>query len=724
MKKIIRNILAVLLFAAIFCLNGCSDLDESNEETEIESGSQNGEQEKDESDDEKVLNAEATEYLLKAGDSKELTLTDISLAASKTLKMDGEATWTVENPYICSINSSGKLTPLSGGETVVTGTLSSDSTKKAELKVKIEEPNRGVSSDPFDLRTISENIDIFCCGDSIMRDYSASDSDQYGLGQALKEFFDETKANVVTDIANGGRSSRLFYNEDSRWPEVKRRIQANNEAGKKSVVILSFGHNDQRALTDCDKTYGAQFTFASENANETVAGTHYDFMEKYIVEARELGAVPICVTPFVRGDYSGSEVSAYGKHDWSNKTMTGDSTPRGNYPAAMKAAAKKQGAILVDMTELSAVRVAEYNNAGKEKYFYVDSDNTHERTLGGLELGKIVTDELKKNGYLTSYIKDCSPRIMVDKSNLAFGRILANATKTTSFRISNFQNKSGTITITAPSGFGLSLSDSGSFDSVLTIETDENFMGTEVFIKFSPTEVISYNGDITVTHSSVTPDFGNTPAGTVDGSALKIALSGAGKELSVSGTDFTVNWPMISGGGSFSVAATSTSEDVVPAETRLNGLIKSSNKTIGTETYARVTIDNPGNVWPVNDTGAKMNDVYIEYEIPASGIDLTVNEISFDCCSSGGSYMAWSAYYSTNEDFSNPEPICEMKTAQKEVLCSNSAGGSKNSSDALGLPVENGKSLYIRVYPAYKDTKENAGRTFIISNVLVKGLIQ
>ena len=102
--------------------------------------------------------------------------------------MDGGATWTVENPYICSISSSGKLTPLSGGETVVTGTLSSDSTKKAVLKVKIAEPNREVSSDPFDLRTISENIDIFCCGDSIMRDYSASDSDQYGLGQALKEF--------------------------------------------------------------------------------------------------------------------------------------------------------------------------------------------------------------------------------------------------------------------------------------------------------------------------------------------------------------------------------------------------------------------------------------------------------------------------------------------------------------------------------------------------------
>ena len=30
MKKIIRNMLAVLFFAALFCLSGCSDSDESN----------------------------------------------------------------------------------------------------------------------------------------------------------------------------------------------------------------------------------------------------------------------------------------------------------------------------------------------------------------------------------------------------------------------------------------------------------------------------------------------------------------------------------------------------------------------------------------------------------------------------------------------------------------------------------------------------------------------
>ena len=173
-----------------------------------------------------------------------------------------------------------------------------------------------------------------------------------------------------------------------------------------------------------------------------------------------------------------------------------------------------------------------------------------------------------------------------------------------------------------------------------------------------------------------------------------------------------------------SKAAVCTSEDLTPAEVKLAGLVPSTPKAIGGVSYARVTIDNTGNVWPVNDTGAKMDDVYLEYAVPASGVDLTVNKISFDCCSSGGSYMAWSAYYSTNEDFSNPDPICEIRTGTKEVLSNNSAGGAKGTDEALGLPVESGSTLYIRIYPAYKDTKENAGRTFIVSNVTVEGLIQ
>ena len=696
-------------FMTVSCANGNDGSDDADDVTNggsSPSGSETGSSD--------VLDPSLSVFNLEEGKTYSITLTDISLAASKTFNVTG-ASWAIDNPYIAAVHGNS-IEPLSGGKAKLTS-------GETVVNITIAEPNRPVTTDPFDLKTISENIDIFCCGDSIMRDYGASDSDQYGLGQALKVFFDESKANIVTDISNGGRSSRLFYNEDSRWPEVKRRIEENNKAGKKSVVIFSFGHNDQRALTDVNKDYGAQFTFASKNKNGTVAGTHYDFMEKYIVETRKLGAVPVLLTPFARASFSGSEVSADGKHDWSNKIMTGDDTPRGNYPAAMKAAAKKQGAILIDMTELSAAKITEYNNAGKIKYFYVDSDNTHERTLGGLELGKIVTDELKKGGYLASYIKETPQRVMVNKGSLAFGRLFPNAQKELSFKLSLFNVNTGTVTITAPEGFTVCAAQNGEYKSSLEINCADVQFGSEIFVKFSPVEVKEYNADLTIAHSSVTPDFGNTPAGTVEGTTAKITMTAAGKEKVTGGTAETVLFPMIDENKAFDYKGAGNE---LSGTVTLTGLTTTSPRQEGTVKplsgpyYARVTIN--GGTWPVNDSGAKRETEYIQYAIPASGADFVVNKISFKAASSGSGWMMWHAYYSTNENFANPTPIVENANSDgkvKEVMIECSTG-----TEELGLTVENGQTLYIRIYPAFKTTAESSGRNFMISNLAVEGLIQ
>lgn len=720
MKKIktVRKFFTVLsvMTMAFFCgfmSVSCSDGSDSSEESGTVAGGGNSPS-GDETGSAIVLDASENVFSLEEGKTYSITLSDISLAASKTFNLS-EASWKIDNPYIAAVHGN-KIEPLSGGEAKLTS-------GNTVVNIKIAEPNREVTSDPFDLKTVSENIDIFCCGDSIMRDYGASDSDQYGLGQALKVFFDESKANVVTDISNGGRSSRLFYNEASRWPEVKRRIEKNNEEGKKSVVIFSFGHNDQRALTDVNKDYGAQFTFAKTNKNGTVAGTHFDFMEKYIVETRALGAVPVCVTPFARASFSGSEVSADGKHDWSNKIMTGDDTPRGNYPAAMKAAAQKQGAILIDMTELSAAKITEYNNAGKIKYFYVDSDNTHERTLGGLELAKIVTDELKKGGYLTSYIKETPKRVMVNKSSLAFGRLFANAKKDLSFKLSLFNESDGTVTVTAPEGYTVCATADGEYKSSLVINCADVQFGTEIFVRFSPSEVKEYNADLTVTHSSVTPDFGNTPAGTVEETTLKIAMTAAGKEKIEGGTPETVLFPMIDANKAFDyngagkeLSGTVTLTGLEPSTARQEG----TEKPLSGPYYARVGI--LGGNWPVNDSGTKRETEYIQYAIPASGADFVVNKISFKAASSGSGWMMWHAYYSKDENFANPTPIVENANSDgkaKEVMIECSTGA-----EELGLTVEEGQTLYVRIYPAFKTTTESKGRTFMISNLKVEGLIQ
>ncbi len=636
--------------------------------------------------------------------------------------------WTIGDKYIALLDSEkGSVRALSGGSTTITATLKSDTSKVVTGVITVNETNREATVDPFDAKTVTGDIEIITCGDSIMRDYAAASSDQYGLGQAISQFFDSSKVTVNTSISNGGRSSRKFYNESSRWPKVKTILEENKAAGKKTIVLLSFGHNDERTRDGGDAAideYGASFTFADTNQNGTIAGTFYDYMERYVVEARELGAVPVLVSPFVRA-YIGSDgkITQKGRHNLQT-ALSGETKERGDYAKAMEAVALKHNAIYVDLTSLSAESVERYNDLGMLKYYYVDGDSTHERTLGGLELGKIVTQNLKEQGYLTSYIKEGDSRLMIDASSLAFGRLLSNASKTLSFKLSAFNLTSGTATITAPEGYEVSTAEDGEYASSINISTDSDFIGTEVYVKFTPLEVVSYNGNLTVTHTSVTPDFGNTPAGSIEGSALQIALTGSGKEKSTTGSAVTVTWPMAvteSNVVKYNATGSSTSEDLTPRSAKLSGLVSTSSKN----GIARVTIDTTGNTWPVNDTGVKMDDVYIEYAIPVEGMNLTVNKISFDAGSSGGSYMRWSAYYTTDANFTNPDPICEIagEGQTKDTTATFTIGGATGSDEALGMPVNDGETIYLRIYPANKGTSEATGKQLMIANVTIEGLL-
>lgn len=664
-----------------------------------------------------------------------------------TFSLDGTelagktAAWSTDDEYVAIVDSStGLITAMAGGETKIKATADG---KSVEFTVKVSEPNRAVTSDPFDLKTLSgEDLYVIMCGDSIMRDYGASSTDQCGLGQVMKDFFTDN-VTVNNSISNGGRSTRYFWNEAVRWPEVQKILKENKATGKKTVVFYSFGHNDQRSLHGSDATTPPSWTFASKNQNDTVAGTHYDYMERYIVETRELGGVPICVSPFVRSSFSGGVVDANGLHDWSNKTAAGDSKPRGNYPEAMKAAAAKQNAIFVDMTSMSAEWAAKINAAGKIKYGYIASDNTHETTLGALRLAEMVTKNLKEQGYLASYIKEASPRVMVTAGSLAFGRMNPQVSKILSFKVSSFNATTGTITVTAPEGYSVSLSADGTFAQSVTIDCTENLIGEEVFVKFTPAEAKEYNGNLTVAHSSITPDFGNTPAGTIDGNTLLISLTGAGKAKVEGGEAASVLWPMIDSKNAFLEDPTVTPEGSLTAsKVKLVGLVSTSSDKRGTftkvdnvKTYdnpdeavytARVCID--GGTWPVNDAGVALNgqsiggkvyDVYLEYAIPVVGCDFTVNKISMLCGSSGSGNMKWSVYYSTDSEFKNLTPI----GAIPDGVSKNGEYKTVTTGDEdLALTVSDGETLYVRVYPAFKSTKDETGRNFFIGDVSVTGV--
>ena len=126
--------------------------------------------------------------------------------------------------------------------------------------------------------------------------------------------------------------------------------------------------------------------------------------------------------------------------------------------------------------------------------------------------------------------------------------------------------------------------------------------------------------------------------------------------------------------------------------------------------------------WTVNDSGTKIDDVYMQFEVPVTGVTFTVNKISMTCGSSGSGNMKWSIYYSTDKDFKNPTPIGDIP----DGVTSNGEYKSVDSgSEALGLDINDGESLYIRIYPAFKTNTTvdaGSGRCFMMENIKVEGV--
>ncbi len=663
-------------------------------------------------------------------DGKNLTFDTPDLKAK--LSLDGtelsgkDVSWSVADPYVVSVDEEGAVVSLSGGETVVTAASGSS---KVDFSVKVEEPDRAPTSDVLDAKSLSGKIELIMCGDSIMRDYAPNAVDQYGLGQAMKEFWDSSKVEVDNSVSNGGRSSRYFYNEPSRWPTVKKMLEDNRKSGKTTVVFFSFGHNDQRSLSGGDSKvgpYGASFTFAEKNQNGTVAGTHYDYIERYIVETRELGGIPVMLSPFVRKYLNNGKVTEKGRHNMEAKAG-GEKEPRGNYPEAMRKACEKHNAIFVDMTKMSADLVADFEAEKKTKLLYISSDSTHERKFGAFELASLVTKDLKKRGYFSDYIVEAEPRAFVGASSLSFGRCDAKTEKILSFDVSLLGVDSGKLTLKAPKCYSVSLSKNGDYSSKLEIDCSKIKFGTEIFVKFTPAKVSDYNGKLELSLDSAKLEFGNFEGATSPSKKLSISLSGSGKEKITDGKMLKVAWPLVDSGHKFTAkasveSAAASASKVLPLDARIVGLdaLEPDREFSPDDEGEYVSLFKyKGGTWPVNDSGAMVEDCYIEFTIPASKQNLVVNGFSFFAGSSGSKDMRWHAFYSTDKDFKNPTPfVKDGKGSYKDVT------EEFSTSEAIGLALKGKGTIYVRIYPANKDTKENSENAFMLSNFTAYCLIR
>src|SRR5499427_2002517 len=277
-------------------------------------------------------------------------------------------TWASSDTYIATVSAGGVVTSVSGGQATISATSTADPTKSASCTVTIIEPSRARATTYTDAKCITSGpIKIIMAGDSLTRTYAANTADQTGWGQVLGQFL-TSDATVDNTLANGGRSSRSFYNEVGRWDQVKARLTTAQAAGTPAFVFIMFAHNDQKKVTDTDGPL--YLTFASNNQNGTVAGTYYDYLERYIVETRDLGGIPVIFTPFVREYLAGTPamVTIEGQHD---------------------------------ITAWSAAMVNAHAATNTLPFVYISGDQTHIRELGALLMAQEAVRALNAQGILT-----------------------------------------------------------------------------------------------------------------------------------------------------------------------------------------------------------------------------------------------------------------------------------------------------------------------------------
>lgn len=123
---------------------------------------------------------------------------------------------------------------------------------------------------------------LFLVGDSTMADKINPDKNpEHGWGQILPELLNDKI--LIQNHATNGRSSKNFRTE-GRWDKVEKQLK------KGDFVIIQFGHNDQKI---------------EDSARYTNPTTQYrENLERYVLETRAKGAIPILMTSITRRNFN------------------------------------------------------------------------------------------------------------------------------------------------------------------------------------------------------------------------------------------------------------------------------------------------------------------------------------------------------------------------------------------------------------------------------------
>lgn len=554
-------------------------------------------------------------------------------------------------------------------------------------------------------------VTIHMLGDSTMTTYTDDRRPQYGWGEKFGQFFNSNV--TIKNWAAGGRSSRSFYYESGMWDSAKAAIKSGD------YVIIQFGHNDEKygdttstgpystygtyaicsdaSITDGENCTGG--TDAVDTATTRDEHSYYQFLKRYVTEIRAKGGIPILMTPTVRRYMASGVVTAEGQHDLSAVVKGTETNFRGNYPAAMKAVGAKYSVPVVDITAGTKTLVEGYGSAAVVTPYLFYPDDTHLNGLYASLVAKMAIEGLKSNGILTDYIVS-TPSVATGASSESFSDTYVNATSTQFFNIAGYDLSpaSGTVTLTAPTGFKIS-TDQSTWSSTLTLSYTSSAFTKTIYVQFAPAAAQTYSGTISI----------------AIGSTLLNSVSVSGNGLAaLAGTDSYGLWPMMSGLLTGSATGLVTVSDAVVS----SGMPSSSTISTTSGTFN-------GSTSTVNRfvaTGITAADAtrYIEFSVSPTTGTYTVTSISSYFGGSGGSGVYVDIVYST-DGFATSTTLATKVNPPSNT---SSAGYAMTQYPyTVAVPVTAGKTFSLRLYPYYKDAT-STNKFLSIANMTIDGVVQ
>ncbi len=237
---------------------------------------------------------------------------------------------------------------------------------------------------------------VHTIGDSTMSEYKPAATPKRGWGMYLQAFFN-TDSVEVNNRGKSGASTRTFYETDNLWPSVKKQMKAGD------YLIIQFAHNDEKCKGEDVYVENERLRAEGKDTLTDMRGTEPNttykmYLRRFITEAREMGVIPVLMSPICRAYFlapkghdssKNGKINDEGQHKLSAVSHQPSEAGDKDYVRCMREVAEEMMVPFLDMT----ARSREFYEQAGQNYcmtnYFNCGDKTHTSAAGGMAIASL-----------------------------------------------------------------------------------------------------------------------------------------------------------------------------------------------------------------------------------------------------------------------------------------------------------------------------------------------